>query len=77
MKGKMSLDAFKTLLKKDETLRDSITEGSDLLDLDNGVMRVHMKNINKYLEKYACKDVKDLSDTLWYSYGVFCQVIED
>lgn len=73
----MTLDAFKTLLRKDETLRASITAGTDTIDLDNGVMRVHMKNINKYLEQYACKDAQDLSDTLWYSYGIFCQVIED
>jgi hypothetical protein len=76
MAQKLTLDAFKTLLKKDEDFRDNITKGSDIVDLDNGVMRIHEQNLNKYLEKYACKDAEDLQNTLWYSYGVFCQVIE-
>ena len=76
MAQKLTLDAFKTLLKKDEDFRDNITKGSDFVDLDNGVMRIHEQNLNKYLEKYACKDAEDLQNTLWYSYGVFCQVIE-
>ena len=75
-KSTMTLDAFKYLLEKDKSLKATITSDTDIIDLDNGVMRVHMKNIDKYLEKYACKDVRDLSDTLWYGYGIFCQVIE-
>lgn len=72
----LTLDAFKSLLKKNEAFKENIIGTSDIVDLDNGVMRIHRDNIGKYLEKYSCKDAEDLQDTLWYSYGVFCQIVE-
>ncbi len=72
----MSLDAFKELVASDEEKKDEIIGRSDLIDLDNGVMRIYSEHVNRYLEKYACRDANDLSETLWYSYGIFCQVID-
>ena len=48
---------------------------NDIIDWDNGTMVIYSENINKYLEKYACKDADDLIDTLWYSYGMFVKII--
>ena len=73
---KMSFDAFKSLLKHDTGFRKEMSNEKDFIDMDNGVMRVHTKNLPKYLEKYMCKDADDLCNTMWYSYGVFCQVID-
>lgn len=40
------------------------------------VLEINRTNMTKYLEKYACKDEQDLSDTLWYSYGVFLRILD-
>lgn len=74
-KKTMSLDAFKTLVKTNEDFKDAIVGRNDFIDLDNGVMRIYSEHINKYLEKYACKNADELQDALWYGYGVYCQVI--
>jgi len=71
----MSLDAFKELVSSNGDVRDGIIGRTDLIDLDNGVMRIYSEHLGKYLEKYCCKDADDLMDTLWYGYGVYCQVI--
>lgn len=73
---KMSLDDFKNKVLSDSTFADKFTNKSDIVDLDNGSMTIHRSNINKYLEKYMCKSEEDLTDTLWYSYGVFVRVVD-
>ena len=45
-----------------------------MIDLDNGVMRIYREHVGRYLEQYGCKNATDLQDTLWYGYGVFCQI---
>lgn len=64
----------------------TITDFSQLKTVWNGqnsrnlnmepILEVHKGDMLKYLEKYACKNEQDLSDTLWYSYGVFLRVLE-
>ena len=76
MKNKVfSLEDFNTAVNEDSDFRDTVSNKSDIIDLDNGVMRIHSKNVGKYLEKYACKDADDLEKTLYYSYGIYCEVI--
>ena len=72
----LTFDAFKDLMSNDISLREEITNINDIVDLDNGTMVIHRQNINKYLERYMCKDEDDLQDTMWYNYGVFVKVIE-
>lgn len=49
---------------------------SDVFDLDNGTAVIQRDNLGKYLEKYSCKDENDLSDTLWYNYGMFLKIVD-
>jgi len=49
---------------------------SDIIDIDGGTMIIYSENINKYLEKYSCKNAEDLEDTMWFSYGVFVKIVE-
>lgn len=74
-KKTMSLDAFKELVAADEEVKDRIVGRCDMVDLDNGVMRIYQEHVNKYLEQYGCKTVDDLMDTLYYNYGIYCEVI--
>ena len=74
-KNTFTLDSFKEMLKDDKDFKEQIVKKNDFIDLDNGVMRIHSENLNKYLEKYSCKDAEDLENTLWFNYGIFCQVI--
>ena len=69
----MTLEEFKENSSK---LRDRILRRSDVIDFDNGSMTVYKENLNKYLEKYGCKDEYDLSETLWFSYGVYVKVVD-
>lgn len=48
---------------------------NDVVDFENGTLIVNRNNLTKYLERYSCKDENDLSDTLWYSYGVFLKIV--
>lgn len=66
----LSLYEFKNLVKTNNPFK------ADYIDMDNGFMKIHRCNIDKYLEKYACRDEEDLSDTLWYSYGCLVTVID-
>ncbi len=70
-----TLDAFKETLINNSEFKNDIISHQDFIDLDNGVMRIYSENVNKYLEKYSCKNIEDLEDTLYYDYGIFCQVI--
>ena len=74
-KNTFTLDSFKEMLKDDKDFKEQIVKKNDFIDLDNGVMRIYSENLNKYLEKYSCKDAEDLENTLWFNYGIFCQVI--
>ena len=74
-KKTMSLDAFKELIAADEEVKDRIVGRCDMVDLDNGVMRIYREHVNKYLEQYGCKTADDLMDTLYYNYGIYCEVI--
>lgn len=70
-----SLDSFKDMISSNNDFKEEIIGKQDLIDLDNGVMRIYAENLNKYLEKYACKNAEDLENTLYYSYGIYCTVI--
>lgn len=72
----LTFDAFKDLMANDASLREEMTRDSDIIDIDNGSMVIHKRNISKYLERYMCKDEDDLQDTMWYHYGVFVKVVE-
>lgn len=72
----MDLESFKNLVLTSDDFKEKLIGRNDMIDLDNGVMRIYSENVNKYLEKYACKDVEDLEDVLYYSYGIFCTVID-
>lgn len=72
----LSLDAFKEMVNTDDDFKKSITNRKDVIDKDNGVMRIYRENINKYLEEYYCKDSDELEDKLYHCYGIFCSVID-
>ena len=72
----LTFDAFKDLMANDISFRKEITNTNDIIDMDNGSMVIHKRNISKYLERYMCKDEDDLQDTMWYHYGVFVKVVE-
>ena len=74
-KKTLSLDAFKELVASNEEVKDRIVGRCDMIDLDNGVMRIYREHVNKYLEQYGCKTADDLMDTLYYNYGIYCEVI--
>ena len=71
-----SFDSFKEAVKSDKSFTDSLIGASDCIDYDNGSAIIHRRNLNKYLEKYLCKDEDDLSNTLWYNYGIFVHVVD-
>ena len=73
--GILSLDAFKSMISSNNEFKNSLISKNDIIDWDNGTMVIYSENINKYLEKYACKNAEDLVDTLWYSYGMFVKII--
>lgn len=64
---KLNFEDFKSYAKK---------ELLDQIDIKNGRMTIHKSNINKYLEKYMCKNEDDLSDTLYYNLGVWVKIID-
>ena len=72
----MTLDEFKHLMATDKWLKDEVVKATDIIDMDNGSMIIHRSNLNKYLERYMCKDEDDLKDTLWFNNGVYVKVID-
>jgi hypothetical protein len=70
-----SLDSFKDAVNADTGLRDSLAGTTDVIDFDNGTALIYREHLDKYLEKYSCKNENDLLDTLWYSYGVYAKII--
>jgi len=75
-KNILSLDTFKNMVSTNEEFKTQIIGRHDIVDFEHGIMRICSENLNKYLEKYACKDLEDLENTLYYSYGVYCTIIE-
>jgi len=76
MEVKINFEEFREKLKNDNLFRGSITTKSDVVDVDNGIMIISHDNIDKYLERYMCKDEFDLQDTLWYNYGVYVKIVD-
>lgn len=72
----LSLDDFKDMVNNNPDFKQEITHRKDIIDKQNGIMRIYPENVNKYLEEYYCKSVEDLQDRLYYTYGIFCTVIE-
>ena len=70
-----TLDAFKEAVKTDLDFRDGLAGTSDSIDFDNGSAIIHKENVNRYLEKYMCKNERDLEGTLWYGYGVYVKIV--
>ena len=68
----MTLEEFKAQSSEIKEL----FKRQDVKDFDNGSLIIYSENLEKYLEEYACKDVEDLEDTLWYSYGVYVKIID-
>jgi hypothetical protein len=73
MKSAMTLEEFKTNANE---IKKRVGKRDDIVDIHNGTMIIHIENINKYLEKYCCKNAEDLSDTLYYHYGIFLKIVE-
>lgn len=71
----LDLDSFKQMISTNDDFKNNIIGKNDVIDWDNGTMTIYSENINKYLEKYSCKNVDDLVDTLWFSYGMFVKII--
>ena len=69
-----TLDSFKDMVNTSANFVEELTDRTDLIDLDNGVMRIYEEHLMKYLEQYGCKDEADLEETLWYNYGIFCEI---
>lgn len=70
MKKAFTLESFKDYVKYERSKK------KDNIDFKNGIMTIHKSNINRYLEKYMCKNAEDLSDTLYYSLGVWVKIVE-
>lgn len=75
MKNGFTLEEFK-MMNNNHEFRKKIINRSDSIDFDNGSMTIYAENLNKYLEKYSCKDAEDLENTLWFSYGVYLKIVE-
>ena len=43
----LTFDAFKDLMANDDSLREEITRDGDIIDMDNGSMVLHKRNISK------------------------------
>jgi hypothetical protein len=72
----LTLDDFKALMQTDVALKEQLSGVSDIIDFDNGSMLIHRCNLNKYLERYMCKDEDDLKDTMWYNHGVYVKILD-
>lgn len=70
----MTLEEFKRVATK---IKRDISQKDDIINIEHGIMKIHAENLNKYLEKYACKDLQDLQDTLYYRCGIFVKLIEE
>lgn len=64
---------FKDFKKK---IKEEKLNKKDFLDFEHGKIMIHRCNLNYYLEKYACKNYEDLSDTMWYTFGCLVNFID-
>ena len=71
----MNLNSLDALSEIRSSLPTGNSSGNATIDMDNGVMTIRKSNLNKYLEKYSCKDEDDLQDTLWFNYGIFVRIV--
>lgn len=39
------------------------------------VLKVWFSELNYWMTKYNCRDLKELDDTLWFEYGVTLEVL--
>lgn len=65
-----TLESFKDYVKSERS------KTKDDIDVKNGKMTIHKSNVNKYLEKYMCKNEDDLFDTLYNSFGIWTKIID-
>lgn len=47
----------------------------DKLDIDNLFLIIHKSNLEKYYNKYKCKNTNDLIDMLWLNYGISVKIV--
>ena len=69
-----SLEAFKEAIANDK-VKVLIDTEKDSFSPEDGVAIIYRKNLNKYLEKFMCKNEEELSDFLYYKKGIFLKVI--
>lgn len=67
----MTLDEFKVIAP---TLKKEMSQHEDIIDYEHGTAIIFSENLNKYLEKYMCKNADDLENTLYYNYGIYCKI---
>ena len=72
----LTLEDFQKKIKDTPSFIDTIIDRVDVVDIEHGKLTIYSEHLSKYLEQYACKDEEDLSDTLWYNYGVLVTVID-
>ena len=70
MEKTFTLESFKDFVQSERL------KTKDDIDIRNGRMIIHKSNINKYLEKYMCKNEDDLFDTLYMSFGIWIKIID-
>lgn len=70
MEKTFTLESFKDFVQSKRI------KTKDRIDFKNGTMTIHKSNIDKYLEKYMCKNESDLFDTLYGSFGVWVKIID-
>lgn len=70
MEKTFTLESFKDFVQSERL------KAKDDIDIRNGRMIIHKSNINKYLEKYMCKNEDDLFDTLYMSFGIWMKIID-
>lgn len=47
----------------------------DLFCIDGGSIIIHRENLDKYLKKYGYRSEDDFIDSMWFSYGIYAEVI--
>lgn len=82
MEKVFSLTEFKDAVKSDRIkILDDIgnnmdkASDNDKFYPEEGIAVIHQKNLMKYLEKFMCKNLNELSDFLYYKKGIFLKVI--
>lgn len=71
-----SFDAFKDKVMNDPEFLNELSTSEDVVDLESGLATIHRANLSKYFEEYFCRTEEDLSDILYYRYGVFARIVD-